>query len=62
MKRSYMLFNKHFRQIVPYPTDYQTSRSGYDILSFLPCTSNLYLIDTAVKEYLGIIFYKLTLH
>ncbi len=62
MKRSYMLFNKHFRQIVPYPTDYQISRSGHGVLSFLPKASNLYLIDMAVKEYLGIIFYKLTLH
>ena len=61
MKRSYLLFNKRFKEIVPYPTDYQTSRGSYDVLSFLPNASNLSLVEIAVKEYLGILFYKLTL-
>lgn len=61
MKRSYLLFNKRFKEIVPYPTDYQTSRGGYDTLNFLPNAWNLNLIEIAVKEYLGILFYQLTL-
>jgi len=61
MKRSYMLFNKRFQEMVPYPADYQISRGGYDLLSFLPNAWNLNLVESAVKEYLGILFYKLTL-
>jgi uncharacterized SAM-binding protein YcdF (DUF218 family) len=61
MKRSYLLFNKRFKEIVPYPTDYRTSRGSYDVLSFLPNTWSLGLVEIAVKEYLGILFYRLTL-
>jgi hypothetical protein len=61
MKRSYLLFNKRFQEIVPYPADYWTSRGSYDVLSFLPNAWNLALVETAMKEYLGILFYKLTL-
>lgn len=61
MKRSYLLFNKQFKEIVPYPADYQISRGSYDLLSFLPNAWNLNLVEIAVKEYLGILFYKLTL-
>jgi uncharacterized SAM-binding protein YcdF (DUF218 family) len=61
MKRSYLLFNKRFTEIVPYPADYQISRGGYDILSFLPNVRDLGLVEIAVKEYLGILFYRLTL-
>jgi uncharacterized SAM-binding protein YcdF (DUF218 family) len=60
MKRSYLLFNKRFQEIVPYPTDYQISRGSYDVLSFLPNTSSLGMVEIAVKEYLGILFYQLT--
>ena len=61
MKRSYLLFNKRFKEIIPYPTDYQTSRGSYDVLSFLPNAWNLSLIESAMKEYLGFLFYKITL-
>lgn len=59
MKRSYMLFSRHFTEIVPYPTDYQNSRSSYDALSFLPNTGPLDSVGKAMKEYLGILFYKI---
>ncbi len=61
MKRSYLLFSKRFKEIVPYPTDYQVSRGSYDLLSFLPNTTNLGMVETAVKEYLGFLYYKYTL-
>jgi uncharacterized SAM-binding protein YcdF (DUF218 family) len=61
MKRSLMLFGRFFSTIVPYPTDYKTLRRGYDYWSFLPDASNLADTALAVKEYLGIIYYKLTL-
>ena len=53
MKRSYLLFSKRFKEIVPYPADYQISRGSYDVLSFLPNAWNLSLVESAVKEYLG---------
>jgi uncharacterized SAM-binding protein YcdF (DUF218 family) len=61
MKRSYLLFNKRFQEIIPYPTDYQISRGSYDVLSFLPNAWSLGLVEIAVKEYLGVLFYKFTL-
>jgi len=61
MKRSYLLFNKQFNEVVPYPTDYRTSRGSYDVLSFLPNATSLGQVEIATKEYLGILFYKLTL-
>lgn len=59
LKRSSMLFSKHFTDIVPYPADYQTSRSPYDILSFLPSAAHLCVVEIAIREYLGIAFYSL---
>ncbi len=61
MKRSYLLFGKQFREIVTYPTDYKVSRGSYDLLNFLPNTTSLGMVETAVKEYLGLLYYKLTL-
>ncbi len=58
MKRSYLLFGKRFKEITPYPTDYQVSRGSYDLLSFLPDTTNVGMVQTAVKEYLGFLYYK----
>lgn len=59
MKRAMMLFKRHFEDITPYPAGYRTARAEYDVLSFLPSASNLYDISLALKEYMGIIFYKI---
>lgn len=59
MNRSYMLFSRHFKVIAPYPTDYQSARSGYDLLSFLPNAGSLSATSVAMKEYLGILFYRI---
>jgi uncharacterized SAM-binding protein YcdF (DUF218 family) len=61
MKRSCLLFNKRFKEIIPYPTDYQISQGSYNLFSFLPNARNLGLVEIATKEYLGILFYRLTL-
>ena len=61
MRRSLMLFGRFFNDIVPYPTDYKTLRRGYDYWSFLPDASSLADVGLAVKEYLGIMYYKVTL-
>jgi uncharacterized SAM-binding protein YcdF (DUF218 family) len=61
MRRSVMLFRKHFAHIVPFPTDYKTSRKGYTVFGFLPEASNPAGVAIALKEYLGIMYYKITL-
>ena len=61
MKRSKMLFDKHFKEVLPFPTGYKTSRIKYDVFSYLPNACNMAIISIAIKEYLGIIFYKITL-
>jgi uncharacterized SAM-binding protein YcdF (DUF218 family) len=61
MRRSLMLFGRFFNDIVPCPTDYKTLRRGYGYWSFLPDASSLADTAIAVKEYLGIIYYRFTL-
>lgn len=61
MKRSKMLFDRHFNEVLPFPTGYKTSRMGYGVSSYMPNAGNAAIISLAIKEYLGIIFYKLTL-
>lgn len=61
MKRAHLLFSKRFREIMPYPTDHKVSRKKYDLLDFLPSAGNMEMIEIAVKEYLGILFYRITL-
>jgi hypothetical protein len=58
MKRGFDAFLKALRTYLPYPAGYRTSRAEYDVLSFLPSASNLYDISLALKEYMGIVFYK----
>ena len=59
MKRSRLLFGRHFREIIPYPAGYLTSRIGYDALSFLPSAAALADLSLAIKEYMGIAFYRI---
>jgi uncharacterized SAM-binding protein YcdF (DUF218 family) len=61
MKRSKMLFDKHFKEVLPFPIGYKSSRMKYDVYGFLPNAGNMAVISIAIKEYLGIIFYKITL-
>jgi len=61
MKRAVMIFNKFFQDITPFPTGYKTSRMEYKYHSFLPTASNLYAVALAIKEYMGIVVYKIIL-
>jgi uncharacterized SAM-binding protein YcdF (DUF218 family) len=61
MKRSMLLFDKFFKQTIPCPTGHNTSKTGYDLLSYLPNAGNMESIAVALKEYLGIFFYRITL-
>jgi uncharacterized SAM-binding protein YcdF (DUF218 family) len=59
MKRSHLLFSRHFREIIPCPAGYITSRTKYDALSFLPSAAALADLSLAMKEYMGIAFYRI---
>ncbi|HOJ70289.1 MAG TPA: YdcF family protein [Syntrophorhabdaceae bacterium] len=59
MKRSVQLFRRYFPQILPYPTGYRTSRSVYTVMSYMPDAGNITYIAYSLKEYMGILFYKI---
>jgi len=59
MKRSMILFDKFFKETIPCPTGHSTSKTKYDLLSWLPNAGNMEGIAIALKEYLGIFFYKI---
>ncbi|MCX8021680.1 MAG: YdcF family protein [Syntrophorhabdaceae bacterium] len=61
MRRSMMLFRKHFKDPIAYPTGYHTSRTKYNLMSFLPQGHNMEYVGAAMKEYFGILFYRITL-
>ncbi|MCX8111429.1 MAG: YdcF family protein [Syntrophorhabdaceae bacterium] len=61
LKRSVLLFKKYYPQVLPYPTGYRTSRSVYTVMSYMPEAGNIAYIAYSIKEYLGIMFYRLTL-
>jgi uncharacterized SAM-binding protein YcdF (DUF218 family) len=58
MKRSVLLFRRSFKDVIPFPAGYKTSRTTYRYKSFLPESYNMHTISLAVKEYLGIIYYS----
>jgi uncharacterized SAM-binding protein YcdF (DUF218 family) len=59
MKRSHLLFSRHFHEVIPYSAGYLASGVGYDVLSFLPSAAALADLSVAMKEYMGIVFYKI---
>jgi len=61
MKRSMLLFDKFFKETIPYPTAYHTSRTARSILGYLPDAANMVGVALALKEYMGILSYRLTL-
>jgi uncharacterized SAM-binding protein YcdF (DUF218 family) len=60
-KRSQMIFNRFFDSAVVFPTGYKTGKREYRYASFLPDANNILGVAVAVKEYLGIAFYKMKL-
>jgi uncharacterized SAM-binding protein YcdF (DUF218 family) len=48
-------------EIVPFPVNHFTSPSRRTLLDFLPDAGNLLAASLGLREYLGILFYKLTL-
>ncbi len=58
MYRAVRTFEKAGLVVVPYPTDYKTDRK-YNLFSFFPKMSVLNDTYRALREYIGIAFYKL---
>lgn len=61
MKRAEMLFAKTGLEIFAYTVDFKASYTALTPMSFLPSVSALATTDAAIREALGIVFYKLKL-
>ena len=56
--RAKRLFEKQGFEVIPYRVDYKTSRNNHiTFMDFLPSASNLQLIETEIREIIGILFY-----
>ncbi len=61
MKRAEMLFAKVGLEIFAYPVDFKSSHTALTPMSFLPNVSALATTDAAIRESLGIVFYRIKL-
>ena len=59
MRRAEALFKKEGFKVVPYPTDLKFE-GRYNVYSFFPKYSVFYDSAIAIREYIGLLFYKLT--
>lgn len=59
MRRAEALFKKVGFKVVPYPTDLKFE-GRYNVYSFFPKYSVFYDSAIAIREYIGLLFYKLT--
>lgn len=69
MPRSVDLFEHQGFDVIPAPTDYRVTQAGWQhlweadwttqLLNFFPSVGNLSMITESLKEYLGILVYKL---
>lgn len=60
MRRSMMLFGKFFKDVTPYPTGFRADKT-YHPAHFLPNARHMEDVEVAIREYLGILFYTVTL-
>ena len=59
MKRSLYSFSRAGISCIAAPTDYKIDRSGYNATSFVPKTGELDDVYKGLKEYAGLLFYRL---
>jgi uncharacterized SAM-binding protein YcdF (DUF218 family) len=63
MPRAMMIFRLHGLDLIPAPTNHIIKNSSYhDFFSWLPSVSNIYFLESAVHEYLGILWVKIGGH
>jgi uncharacterized SAM-binding protein YcdF (DUF218 family) len=60
-ERSQMIFSRFFDRVVIFPTGYKTGETDYRYGSFLPDANAIVGVALAVKEYLGLAFYRIKL-
>jgi uncharacterized SAM-binding protein YcdF (DUF218 family) len=62
MKRSLLTFQRYGLAVTPLPSDFMSPGTWrFHLLQFLPKSTALELTTTAFHEYIGIIYYRLTL-
>ncbi len=59
MPRSVYSFSRHGIKTIPAPTDYKLDRTGLSLRSFIPSLSSLENCRTALREYIGNLYYRL---
>jgi uncharacterized SAM-binding protein YcdF (DUF218 family) len=59
MPRSILAFRRQSLTCLPAPTDYRSRRGGYTLFSFLPAVDELADSSRALKEYAGLLSYRL---
>ena len=59
LPRSYALFKKIGIDAIPVATDFYVTDEKYDPFSFIPNSGNLSLSSIAIKEYVGLLVYRL---
>jgi uncharacterized SAM-binding protein YcdF (DUF218 family) len=59
MKRSEREFKKYFVNVIPLPSDYLYSSPRLSIFAFMPGSGNLYKCSIAMREIVGITWYRL---
>jgi uncharacterized SAM-binding protein YcdF (DUF218 family) len=59
MKRSLMVFEKYFPEVVPLPSGYIYSQKKYYVKSFLPNSHSLYMSSKILNEFFGLFWYQI---
>ena len=60
MRRARILFEQTGMEVIPFPVDFQTpGRSVFTILDLLPTAESLEKTETALREFLGYLYYAL---
>ncbi len=59
MPRAKLLFEKEGIEVTAYPVDFKVSTDVMTVMDFLPSAGALYLVDIAVREWLGLMYYKI---
>ncbi len=58
MARAKTLFEREGIRVIPYPVDFKVSIDKITLMDFLPNANALVLTDTAVREFIGRVYYK----
>ena len=60
MKRSMLLFRTFTGRVTPFPAGYKGHDGSYSFFDFLPHGDNIDDLGSALKEYIGLLYYRIT--